>query len=156
MKDGRLPAPDPITQRDRSQVGFCLPRAYSPWPLGYSPLAFLSSFFYIWLCQVLLAEHGIFSCKLLVVACGIWFSDQGSNLVPLHWECRLLSHWTTREVPTFHSSWAQIILLSSLLFPSFRFLPPLLWDPFPSEIRRSPSCCGISDVDGEFCDKCYQ
>ena len=91
MKDGRLPASGPMTQRDRSQVGFCLPRAYSPRPLGYSPLAFLSSFFYIWLRQVLLAAHGIFSCKLLVAACGIWFSDQGSNLVSLHWECGLLA-----------------------------------------------------------------
>ena len=49
MKEGRLPAPGPMTQRDRSQVGFCLPRVYCPWPLGYSPLTFLSSFFNIYL-----------------------------------------------------------------------------------------------------------
>ena len=35
--------------------------------------------------------------QLLVVACGIWLSRQGSDL---HWEC---GHWTPREVPIFHS-----------------------------------------------------
>ena len=25
------------------------------------------------------------ACKFLVEACGIWFSDQGSNLGPLRW-----------------------------------------------------------------------
>ena len=27
----------------------------------------------------------------LIVACGIWFPDQGLNLGPLHWECRVLA-----------------------------------------------------------------
>ena len=39
----------------------------------------------------------IWLCPVFVVACGVWFPDQGSNLGPLHWE-RGLSHWTTREV----------------------------------------------------------
>ena len=57
---------------------------------------------FIWLCQVLVTVCGIFSlcCStqaLSVAACGIQFLDQGSNLGPLHWECRL-SHWTTMEV----------------------------------------------------------
>ena len=36
---------------------------------------------------------------VLAVACGIQFSDQGSNLGPQHWEQGSLSHWTTRKVP---------------------------------------------------------
>lgn len=34
-----------------------------------------------------------------VVACGIYFPDQGSNLNPLHWEHGVFSPWTTSEVP---------------------------------------------------------
>ena len=33
----------------------------------------------------------VVTCKLLAVACGIQFSDQGSNPGPLHWECRVLA-----------------------------------------------------------------
>ena len=131
MKHCRLPASGPMTQRDRSQVGFCLPRAYSPWPLGYSPLAFLSSFFYIWLLQVLLAAHGIFSCKLLVAACGIWFSDQGSNLVPLHWECGLLATGPPGKSP--HS-----ILLGPRSSSSLHFFFPLSVFSLPSCGTHSP------------------
>ena len=29
--------------------------------------------------------------RVLAVACGIQFSDQGSNLGPLHWECGVLA-----------------------------------------------------------------
>ena len=32
------------------------------------------------------------------VACGV-FSDQESNLHPLHWQAEILNHWITREVP---------------------------------------------------------
>ena len=31
------------------------------------------------------------ACKLLVIARGIWFPDQGSNLGPLHWEHGVLA-----------------------------------------------------------------
>ena len=31
------------------------------------------------------------TCKLLVVACGIWLSGQGWNLGPGHQECRVLA-----------------------------------------------------------------
>ena len=56
-----------------------------------------------WLCQVLVAAHGIFhlccnrhdlsvaAWELLGVAGGIKFPDQGLNPVPLHWECRVLA-----------------------------------------------------------------
>ena len=50
-------------------------------------------FLFLWLRRVLAAAG-----KLLVVACGIQFPDQGWNPGPLHWECSL-SHWVTREVP---------------------------------------------------------
>ena len=31
------------------------------------------------------------ACELLVVACGIWFPDQGLNLGHLHWEQAVLT-----------------------------------------------------------------
>ena len=31
------------------------------------------------------------ACTFLVVVCGIWFPDQGSNLGPLHWEHGVLA-----------------------------------------------------------------
>ena len=43
-------------------------------------------FLYIWLPLVLVA-----ACKLLVVACGILFPDQGWNPGHLHWELRVLT-----------------------------------------------------------------
>ena len=33
----------------------------------------------------------IVACELLVVACGTWFPDPGSNLGPLHWELGVLA-----------------------------------------------------------------
>ena len=39
-----------------------------------------------WLCWVLVAAFG-----LLVEVYGVYFLDQGSNLVPLHWELRVLT-----------------------------------------------------------------
>ena len=38
------------------------------------------------------------------MACGIWLSHQESNL---RWEC---GHWTSREVPTFHSFFLRIFI----------------------------------------------
>ena len=39
------------------------------------------------------------ACELLVAACGISFSDQGSNWVPLHWEHRVLGTRSPRKSP---------------------------------------------------------
>ena len=56
-------------------------------------------YLFIWLHQVSPVTHGIFTlaygmqeisgiaCELWIVACNIWFPDQGSNPGPLHWEC---------------------------------------------------------------------
>ena len=33
------------------------------------------------------------------MACGIYFSNQGLNLSPLHWEHGAFSHWATTKVP---------------------------------------------------------
>ena len=41
------------------------------------------------------------TCELLVAACGIYFSDQGLNLGPLHWDHGNFSHRATMEVPHF-------------------------------------------------------
>ncbi|XDB51726.1 hypothetical protein ABFV05_005342 [Capra hircus] len=40
--------------------------------------------------MVLLA-FTVVACELLVVACGIWFPDQGLNLGPLNWECGVIA-----------------------------------------------------------------
>lgn len=39
------------------------------------------------------------TCELLVAACGVYFSDQGLNLGPLHGEHGAFSRWATTEVP---------------------------------------------------------
>ena len=36
-------------------------------------------------------EAFIAACELLVVACGIYLPDQGSNPGPLHWKPRILA-----------------------------------------------------------------
>ena len=41
---------------------------------------------------------------LLVVSCGIWFPDQGSNLGPLHWERGLLATGPAGKPPALCSS----------------------------------------------------
>ena len=43
-------------------------------------------------------ESLVTASKHLVVACGIYFPDQGLNLAPLLWECGVLAK-TTRKVP---------------------------------------------------------
>ena len=58
--------------------------------------------------SVFVAACGLFICdvwdlwvmvwELLVVACGIWFPNEGLNQAP-HIGSRSLSRWTTREVP---------------------------------------------------------
>ena len=64
---------------------------FSPWLLKkQTPLFYLC----IMLCGSLFGQIYDFCCgiqDLLVVACGIQFSDQGSNLCPLHWEHRVLA-----------------------------------------------------------------
>ena len=85
-----------------------------------------------------------FAVPGLTVACGIWFPDEGLNLGPLHWEWRLFSHWTTRQVPphcflfaadcmTFHCmeggdycslhNWPPLVNLNGYLFCVVLFLP---------------------------------
>ena len=44
------------------------------------------------------ARSLVVACELLVVACGIYFPNQGLNPRPLHWG-HSPSRWTTREVP---------------------------------------------------------
>ena len=71
---------------------------------SFIPFSFLFLFLppdiylFIWLCQVLLASCGIFSCGLWTLCCGIWdlVPWQGLNLRLLHWK-RGVSHWATRE-----------------------------------------------------------
>ena len=48
-------------------------------------------------------------CKLLVVACGIQFPNQGLNLGPLHWDPGVLAMGPPGKSPT-------LVLVSSLLF----------------------------------------
>ena len=48
----------------------------------------------------------IFLCQILVVAGGIWFSNQELNPGSLHWE-QSPSHWTTKEVPPCTSAYGK-------------------------------------------------
>lgn len=54
----------------------------------------------MWDLRSLLQHAGSFvaTCKLLVVPCGIYFPDHGSNLGSPDWQ-HSLSPWTTREIP---------------------------------------------------------
>ena len=47
----------------------------------------------IFICLFMLVS----TSELSAVACGIYFCDHGLNPGPLHWEYRVLSHWTTRD-----------------------------------------------------------
>ena len=76
----------------KQSVFFC------PWVFSSNIMVdfFLKANIFIWLCWVLVAALGIFHLhysmwNLLSVACGIYFPEQGSNTVPLHWECRVLA-----------------------------------------------------------------
>ena len=72
-------------------------------------------FIYLFVCggsQLWYMGSLIEASELLVVTCGILFSDQGSNPGLLHWE-HSLSHWITREVP--QSWYFKMSLLLSLL-----------------------------------------
>lgn len=42
-----------------------------------------------------------FGCSLLHK--GFKLLNQGSNPLPLHWECRIQNHWSAREVPVLIS-----------------------------------------------------
>ena len=77
------------------------------------------------------AACGVF----LVKACGIEFPDQGSNLWPLHWECRVLATGPAQK-PCYHCflktlihHWARsfaLFLSNSLLLPGTKGNPPNL------------------------------
>ena len=86
-------------QRWEANTGF----HFITWVAGtYSHFLVFIIFIY-WLCQVSVAAHGIFSCGIQTLGCGMW------DLVP--WpgiEPRLpalgvqsLSHWTATKVPNF-------------------------------------------------------
>ena len=44
----------------------------------------------------------VVACRLLAVACGIQFPDQGLNLGPLHWECGILATGQSGKSWIFH------------------------------------------------------
>ena len=70
----------------------------------FSILKFIITFLFIfWLHRVLVAARGIFvaAFKLLVVACGIQFPDQGSNPGLLDWEHRVLATGHPGKSPQF-------------------------------------------------------
>ena len=45
------------------------------------------------------AESLVAACELLVMACGISFPNQGSNLGPLHWERVILATGLPEDLP---------------------------------------------------------
>ena len=59
-------------------------------------------YLFVWLCQVLVAAHRIFSCRVQILSCSMW--DQvpwpGTELGSLVLGAGSLHHWTSREVPS--------------------------------------------------------
>ena len=45
-------------------------------------------YLFVWLCQVLVAAHRIFSCSVQILSCSMWdqVPDQGLNSGPLYWK----------------------------------------------------------------------
>ena len=70
-------------------------------------------YLFIWLRQVFVAAWAV-----LVVVCGIWFPDQGLNLGLLHWQHRVLGHWTSREVTNIDIDINRPTNLGALLIQS--------------------------------------
>ena len=67
-------------------------------------------YLFIWLCQVLVAKHGIFRCGMWTLSCGMWDLVSWPRIVPR--PCTLgtqsPSRWTTKEV----HRWNTIIPIS--------------------------------------------
>ena len=85
----------------------------------------------------------VVACKCLLVACGIQFPGQGSNLGCLHQELGV-SHWTTREVPMQEFSLSSMFIGGKSGKCRFqlviqRFLPtPAVY------YRRKPEALGLN------------
>ena len=79
----------------------------------------------IWLHQVLIAAHGIFSCRMWILSCSMWalVPWPGIELGAPALEVWCLSHWTTREVPmslNFNTVFLVSFMLSAQgLLPCF-------------------------------------
>ena len=66
-----------------------------------SSFFFFNIYLFIWLCQVLVVAHRIFSCVIWTLSCVMWnlVPWPGTEPGPPALEMQSLSHWTTREVP---------------------------------------------------------
>ena len=64
-------------------------------------ILFKNIYLFIWLHSVLVAAHGIFSCSMRTLSCGMWdvVPWQGIEPRPAALEKWSLSHSTAREVP---------------------------------------------------------
>ena len=91
----------------------------------------------------------IWLCWVLVVAHGIQFPVQGSNLGPLHWEHRILVTGPTGKSPFAYFFFKSIfVLLFALLLScrnSFRIqgISPLLRVWFANTFSRSVGCLSL-------------
>ena len=81
-----------------------LPTNHAPIPQGINFHSFIinpdilfKKYLFIWLCWVLVAAYGTFSCSMQTLSCGMWDLVPWPGIEPtLGAQC--LSHWTTREV----------------------------------------------------------
>ena len=93
---------------------FIFPQILLPLSLSqnieYSSLSLLNVYFIystcsfyllIWLCWILVAAHGIFSCSMWTLSCGMWglVPWPGIKPGPPALGAQRCSHWTTREIP---------------------------------------------------------
>ena len=91
---------------------------------------------FIWLCQVLVETHEIFSCGIQTLSCCMW------DLVP--WPViepslgvQSFSHWTTREVQCVFL-WLERQLVFLRFLAECRGLHPRHW--LVSPVMLNPSC----------------
>ena len=113
-------------------------------------------YLFIWLQQVLVAAHGIFSCGVWTLSCSLWdlVPWPGIKPVPPALGVQSLSHWITRQVTVvFGCSDHEGLLVFFCFFAKFPIYPPLYPPIYPlhksaSELWESvsqPQCvCWIN------------
>ena len=91
-------------------------------------------YLFIWLCHVLVAAHGIFSC-------GMWDLVPWPGIEP--WAPALgawsLSHWTTRDVPEITFKRIFFLNVSSLNIYCILFIPTFFQPSLNPEYEREPN-----------------
>ena len=86
-------------------------------------------FIFIWLLQVFVIAHGIFSCCMQTLSCGTWDLDPRPGIKPRPpaLGALSLSHWTSREVPPVEHISDLIMKKVVFIYLQQCRLMPLFW-----------------------------